>query len=74
MSESLKLRGECSLCQGSGLADSKDENGNPIKVPCQSCGQTGKFVIGEVDGAETLDKIVRKLNKILKKLEISDEE
>jgi len=65
--ESYKLKVSCATCKGTGI--DPDTNSG-----CTDCNQTGYEMQGEVDGAEDIDWIKKKIKKIFKKLEIPDED
>lgn len=44
-----------------------------VEEPCESCEGTGNFYFGDVDGAQEIDWIKRKINKILVELNIPDD-
>ena len=63
---------KCSRCSGTGI----DDNVNP-SVPCAGCGGDGYVESSLIDTTEVmneLDWLKKKIKKILKKLEIEDED
>ncbi len=74
----FKLMALCLKCGGDGtylhryvLPDGSVEF---IEEPCESCGGEGKFHYGDVDGAQDIDWIKRKIQKIMVKLDIPDDD
>ena len=76
MSE-VTLNGICATCSGTGIQDAgQDNQGNPVpSKTCLACNGTGKLPMGVLDTTDLkddLDKIKRRLKKIMDKLEIGD--
>ena len=66
----------CLKCGGDGLYlhryEQPDGSVEFIEEPCESCEGEGKFYYGDVDGAQEIDWIKSKIQKILVKLNIPD--
>ncbi len=69
-----KIRSYCPKCGGEGEYIHYDEDGVPIILPCESCSGYGAFIVGTTDGAEDVEWIKKKIKKILKKLDIEDDD
>ena len=72
-----KLSVKCSTCGGTGFENQIDENGNPIQITCTACAGDGWLDTGLIDSTlltDELDWLKKKIKKILKKLEIEDED
>ena len=72
-----KIIERCQWCGGTGInKETKDILGNPIEIPCTYCGADGKFessrAVDTTDIMEDLDKIKKRLKKIMDKLEVGD--
>lgn len=72
----LLTRSICPKCNGEGeyLHEPSGENEEPTMLPCESCNGIGYFVAGNVNGAEDIAWIKRKIRKILQKLDVPDDD
>jgi len=69
---------KCGRCNGAGSDDNKrDAEGNIIPESCISCGGDGYIESALIDVTEVMDSLdwlKKKIKKILKKLEIEEED
>lgn len=70
------IPGRCGRCIGTGVDDNtKDNDGNPALIPCASCGGSGNVANGMIDLTDLqadMDKVLRRLKKIMDKLEVTE--
>jgi len=73
----IKLSVKCSTCGGTGLESITNEDGNTTTRTCSAYGGDGWLDTGLIDSTlltDELDWLKKKIKKILKKLEIEEED
>ena len=71
-----KLRTTCPKCQGDGeylheiIIEGEEQE---IMLPCEACDAVGYFIWGSIDGAVEIDWIIKKIKKILIKLDLPED-
>jgi len=70
--DELKSYQRCPRCTGLGKYTEGTTSGSVVTDPCNICGGSGYVPVGRVDGAEHFDKILKRLKKIMDKLEVTE--
>jgi len=79
MAEKLEIKVMCNSCLGTGINPGRHLEGEvmvPDTGPCPSCAGLGKMTMSEIDftAIDTdIKKILRRLKKIMDKLEVIDD-
>jgi hypothetical protein len=74
MSTLIKTYAICGRCLGTKVVSASNDEGT-IEIPCESCGATGYFEVGNLDVTDLqtdITKCLRRLKKLMDKLEVTD--